>query len=240
MEAAWNSLLERKKDRERLQALLNILQESAYFYQTDNPDIFSFLRRHKKVIGDFYQTYYDWELLVDEKCARVYKKKWYNSAVTPANRDIFRFANRDSCLAFMIFLEFFEHQLEESGLAVADPDNLRFCFGDLLIFTSQRLQEVFKEKATTYHSEYVRSKILRPMFPILERYRFIQKITPPAELSIKSDETIYEALPAMYHYNTSMLAQSISEDISEDISETISEDISETISENKSEDSPRE
>ena len=97
-----------EKRPEQVQALLNILLESAYFYRSDNEDLFLFLRRCQEEFREFFREFFGWELIIDVKCARVYKGKWYNDAITPANRQQFRLGTRDDCIAFMLLIEFFE------------------------------------------------------------------------------------------------------------------------------------
>jgi hypothetical protein len=150
-------------------------------------------------------------LIVDGKCARVFKPRWYNDAITPANRDLFNFSRRDECLGFMLLLEFFEHQLEEHSMAVEDKENLRFRFADLLSHAQSRLIELFPEDAAKYTEDAVRARILRAILPTLEKYRFIRRIPPPQEEAIEGDEMIFEALPALYHYNAHRLSKSIVE-----------------------------
>lgn len=197
--------LERNGDRVR--AVLNLLLESPYFYKTDNPDMFNLLRRNEEAFAQFFLAFYDWKLIIDSKCARVYKQRWYNEQVTEANRDVFRFSKRDECIAFMLLLEFFEHQLEEYSLTIED-ENLRFQFGDLLGHVYRRFGELYPQRAATYTEEFVRANILRPMIPDLIRYRFLAELPRPKELRDTND-TIYEALPALYHYNPTRLSQSV-------------------------------
>ncbi len=195
---------------ERVRAVLNILVETPYFYRGDDEDTFFFLRRHRAEFAAFYEEYYGWRLILDEKCARVYKSRWYNQKVTEPCRDAFGFRHRDDCIAFMILLEFFEVQLEENVLTVEDPENLRFRFGDLLLYTRRRFQELFPpETAGRYTDEYLRSTVLRRVLPILERYRLLVRVPPPADLAVGETDTIYEAMPALYHYNTARLSQSV-------------------------------
>ncbi|RJX30494.1 MAG: DUF2398 family protein [Desulfurivibrio sp.] len=209
MEAELAKLLERSGDRVR--AVLNILVEAPYFYHTDNQELYFFLKRHRREFAEFFKQFYGWTLLMDGKCARVYKSEWYNQAISPATRTMFNFTRRDECLAFMMLLEFFEHQLEENGMTVEDRDNLRFRFGDLLGHVFRRFQESFPEKKESYSEDLVRARILKPIMPQLERYRFLMRITPPEDLSAGEDEIIYEALPAMYHYNGNALSRVIPE-----------------------------
>ena len=201
-------LQERYPDRVR--AVLNLLVEAPYFYRADQEDTFFFLRRHRAEFAAFYQDYYGWQLVMDDKCARVFKSRWYNDRITEPYRDVFGFRHRDDCVAFMVLLEFFEHQLDENALTVEDPENLRFRFGDLLVYTHRRFRELFTgETAGRYTEEFVRAAVLRRVLPILERYRLLARVPPPADLAVSESDTIYEAMPALYHYNASRLSQSV-------------------------------
>ncbi len=208
MEISLAKLLHRHSDR--VQAVLNILLESPYFYAADNHDLFLFLRRHRQEFTDFFNQFYSWTLMVDSKCARVYKTEWYNKTITPKNRSLFNFTKRDECLAFMMLLEFFEQQLEENGMTVEDKENLRFHFGDLLEYGHKRFQEIFPEQQQ-YTQEYIRAKIWKPVMPELEKYRFLTKIKPPEGVQASEQELIYEAMPALYHYNGAALSRMIPE-----------------------------
>ncbi len=207
MEPELIRLLDRSGDRVR--AVLNVMVEGPYFYSSDNQDLFFFLKRHRREFAEFFKTFYGWTLLMDSKCARVYKADWYNPSISPAARTMFNFTRRDECLAFMMLLEFYEHQLEENGMTVEDRDNLRFRFGDLLGHVHRRFAEYFPEKKDIYSEDFVRAKVLKPIMPELERYRFIKRIKPPEDLAAGDDDLIYEALPAIYHYNGSALSKVI-------------------------------
>ena len=207
MSDALEQLMTRQGDKVR--AILNMLVEAPYFYKEDNENLFYFLNRHKRSFERFFKNYYGWTLHLDAKCARVYKDRWYNKAITPANQDVFNFSKRDEAIAFMILLEFFEHQIDEQAMSVDDKDNLAFRYGDLLEYTQRRFNELFGEEA--YSGEQIRGKVLRAVMPKLERYRFIAKVPVPPDEIIGDDDTIYEALPALYHYNTNALSRSIAQ-----------------------------
>ncbi len=195
----------------RVQAVLNILVESPYFYKTDHEDLFFFLRRHQKEFAAFFQAHFNWELTLDNKCARLYKPDWFNPQITPANRDMFNFTKRDECIGFMLLLEFFEQRLEEESASVEDAENLRFRFGDFLRYARGRFVELFPAQAEAYSEEAVRARALRPIMPQLEKYRFIEKIDPPADEPVEYDDTIFEALPALWHYNVHRLSRPVAE-----------------------------
>lgn len=196
-----------QQQRRRVQAVLNILLESPYFYRGDNEEYFLFLRRYESAFAAFFLENFGWRLIVDAKCARLYKEEWYNEKITPGNRDIFNFTRRDECLSFMLLLEFFERRLEEESATVEEPENIRFRFGELLLYVHGRFQEIFPAEEA-YSEESVR-RIMRAVMPQLEKYRFLLRIVPPRDENIGSDDTIYECLPALWHYSVGELANSI-------------------------------
>jgi hypothetical protein len=198
---------------DRVQAILNILMESPYFYRSDHEDLFLFLRRYQEEFRQFYERYYGWNLIMDMKCARVFKDRWYNQAITPANRMQFNLTRRDECLAFMLLLRFFEHLLDEQSLTVESAIAPRFHFGDLLEYCRQGFLELGYD-AEKYTLEFVRADILRQMMPTLERFRFLRKLDPEG-LKIKADDVIYETLPALYHYNAGILSRPLEDQSAE-------------------------
>jgi hypothetical protein len=206
--SAFDDLL--KKQKARVQAVLNILLESPYFYKTDHEEHFLFLRRYQREFAGFFEETFGWQLIADPKCARLYKETWYNERITPSNRDLFNFTKRDECVAFMLLLEFFESKLEEDSASVEEPDNIRVRFGDLLLFARNRFLELFPDQADSYSDEDVR-KIMRPVMPQLEKYRFLVKIDPPDDEAVEPDDTIYECLPALWHYSVQRISRPIDE-----------------------------
>lgn len=207
MDHPLGNLLEDHRDR--VVAALNVLVEAPYFYREDNEETFFFLRRHQRQFAAFLEQSFGWRLVLDDRCARVLKEKWHNPAISESQRDIFRFGGRNECLAFMMMLEFFEHQLDENSMTVEDREPLKFRLGDLLSFLVRRFAELFPEAAETiYTEENVRRTILRPIMPVLVRYRFLRHLPPPGDMGpLDMAEHIYEALPAMYHYNPKALAR---------------------------------
>lgn len=200
------SLLARNGDNVR--RALNYLIESPYFYKTDNENLFYFVARHKRAFEAFFADYYGWQFFMDGKCARVFKAAWHNSEITPANRDLFNFTRRDEAMAFMMLLEFFEIQVDQQAVSVAEPENLLFRFGDLFEYVHKRFV-MLTGNADKYSPEHVRAKALSPIMPKLERYRFIKKVPTPQDVIVGEDEYLYEALPALYHFNTETLSRSL-------------------------------
>lgn len=192
-----------------VQAALNILLESPYFYKTDDERAFLAVTRYRQAFAAFFKKMFGWTLVVDAKCIRLYKPKWYNEAITPANRDLFGFGRRDACIGFLLLLEFFEREAREQGVTTEDRENLKFLFGDWLEYSAERFRQLFPDKAENYTDEKVR-QILREIMPSLERYRFLRKIRPSSDESVSEAQTIYEALPAMWHYQANQLVQSVS------------------------------
>ncbi|NLF87152.1 MAG: hypothetical protein GX571_13730, partial [Lentisphaerae bacterium] len=131
--------------------------------------------------------------------------------ITPGNRDLFNFTKRDECIAFMLLLEFFEDLQERESASVEDAENLRFRFGDFLHYAHGRFHDLYPGQADTYNEEYVRAKALRPIMPQLEKYRFIERLEPPAGEPVEYDDTIFEALPALWHYNVHRLSRPVAE-----------------------------
>ncbi len=192
-----------------VQTALNILMESPYFYKMDDERTFLLLQRYRQAFAAFFDKCFGWTLVMDAKCARLYKPKWHNEAITPPNRDMFGFTRRDECLGFLLLLEFFEHEAREQGVAADDRDNLRIRFGDWLEYAAARFRELLPEKRELYTDEKVRL-ILRGLMPALERYRFLRKVKPSADESVSEADTIWECLPALWHYQAAQRAEPIS------------------------------
>lgn len=196
------------QNEQRVQKILNILLEAPYFYRDDDLTLFLFLSKYKRAFAGFFKKFYGWDIIVDPKCARLYKPAWYNEKVTEVNRDMFNFTRRDECVAFLLLLEFFERQLQEQSVSIEEKENLRFRFGSFLEFACTRFREVFPERTAYYTDEQVR-KAVRAIMPALHKYRFLREI-PRGDEDVKDDDTIYECLPAMWLYKGERLASSVS------------------------------
>lgn len=195
------------KTAEIVRTALNILMESPYFYKTDDETIFLFVQRYRQAFAAFFEKCYGWTLVIDTKCARLYKPKWFNEKITEPNRDMFRLTHRDDCIAFLLLLEFFEKESREQGVAADDRENLRIRFGDWLEHAAARFRELLPSKRDYYTDEKVR-QILRALMPELEKYRFLRKEKPPAEEKVGESDAIWECLPALWHYQATQLAES--------------------------------
>ena len=193
---------------QQIRAALNILLESPYFYLADDERVFRTVQRHRQAFAAFFEKMFGWRLVMDSKCIRLYKPKWYNEAITQANRDLFGFTRRDACIGFLLLLEFFEREAREQGVTTEDRENLKFRFGDWLEYSAARFRQLFPDKQEAYTDEKVR-QILREIMPSLERYRFLRKMRPSADEAVGEAETIYEALPALWHYQANQLVESV-------------------------------
>ena len=199
---------------QNVRSVMNILLESPYFYKTDDERLFLVLMRYKRAFEAFFDKFFGWSLVMDAKCARLYKPKWFNEKITLPNRDMFTFTKRDDCIAFLLVLEFFERECREQGVTADDRENLRFRFGDLLEYEAVRFRALMSGRAVSPHTaenytdERVR-QILKAIMPQLEKYRFLRKVKPSADDSVSEAETIFECLPAMWHYQAAQLAQSM-------------------------------
>ena len=176
---------------QRIRETLNVLLESPYFYKTDDERLFLVLTRYKRAFESFFDKFFGWTLVMDAKCARLYKPKWFNEKITLPNRDMFGFTKRDECMAFLLLIEFFD-----------------FRFGDWLEYAAARFRALMPDKEENYTDERVR-QILRDIMPDLVRYRFLQKVRPSADDSVSEAETIFECLPALWHYQAAQLNQPI-------------------------------
>lgn len=201
------------QNEQKVQRILNILLEAPYFYRDDDLGLFLFLSKYKRAFAGFFKKFYGWEIIVEPKCARLYKPAWYNEKVTETNWDMFNFTRRDECVAFLLLLEFFERQLQEQAVSTEDKENLRFRFGSFLEFACFRFREVFPERTAFYTDEQVR-KTVRTIMPVLHKYRFLREI-PCGDEDVKDDDTIYECLPAMWLYKGERLARPVVADEAE-------------------------
>jgi hypothetical protein len=192
----------------RVTAVLNVLGEAPFFYREDDPELFQFLRRHRAEFERFYAELFGWELVIDARTARLYKERWHNPALRPTQHDVFDLTRKLDCLGFLIVLEFYERLLERHNLASDDATSPRFLFGELFELARVRLDEELGAAAPD--DDMVR-KMLRGLWPALLRYRFVREVPRDgddreAEGAGDDDHVLYEALPALHHYDVRRLA----------------------------------
>ncbi len=197
-----------KLSQPKVRRVLNVLVEAPFFYREDDEDLFAFLRKNRAAFQRFYDEMYGWQLVVDARCARVYKTTWHNRALKPSQHHVFDPTRRDDCIAFLIALEFYEHLLGERNVSVDDPEPLRFEFGELFAFARGRLGEELGEAAPD--EEGVR-RLLRGLVPVLLEYRFLRELVPDREERdrVEADQIIYECLPAFSHYDVRALGEHV-------------------------------
>lgn len=195
-----------KLSQPKVRRALNVLVEAPFFYRDDDEELFAFLRKNRAAFERFYEEMYGWRLVVDARCARVYKTTWHNRALKPSQHDVFEPTRRDECIAFLLVLEYYEHLLDERNVSFDDPDPLRFELGDLFGFARERLAAELGEAAPD--DEGVR-RILRAVMPVLLRYRFLRELSPERELRdrVEDDQILYECLPALHHYDVRALGE---------------------------------
>ena len=188
----------------RVTAVVNVLGEAPFFYRDDDPDLFGFLRRHRAEFVRFYDELYGLELIVDGRTARLYKERWHNRALRPSQHDVFDLTRRSDCLGFLLLLEFYDRLLETHNLAGDDPASPRFEFGELFGFARARLAE---ELGAAAPADDELRRTLRGLWPTLERYRFVRALARAvaadggADADPDEDRVLYEALPALHHYD---------------------------------------
>jgi len=186
----------------RVTAVLNVLGEAPFFYRDDDDELFGFLRRNRAEFARFYQELFGWELTVDGRTARLYKERWHNPALRPSQHDVFDLTRRGDCLAFLLLLEYHGRLLEQENLGADDGALPRFLFGELFAFARARLAEELGGAAP--NDEELR-RILRGLWPALERYRFVRAVPRDGEGGgaggDSEDHVLYEALPALHHYD---------------------------------------
>ena len=76
---------------------------------------------------------------------------------------------------------------------------------------AMRFRALMAGKEENYTDERMR-QILRDIMPELTKYRFLRKIKPSADDNVGERETIFECLPALWHYQAAQLAQPIGEE----------------------------
>lgn len=197
----------RAKYPDRFIAINNILTEAAWFYRTDEPELFYELQHYEAAFRDFYRENFGWELRVDGKCARLVKDRVHNPALGAAGIVEFKLRGRDEYIAFLLLIEFYEKLLSEQSLAASDRENPTFTFGEYLEHVAGRMAALFPER-TDLDAETVKKKILRGLMDKLLAYRFLRELPKEGE-RVEQEKTIYEALPACYCYNAGALEKNL-------------------------------
>lgn len=207
MDKDYRELLSRNRDM--VVRINNVLTESAWFYKTDDPELFYDLHHNEHAFAGFFRENFNWELRIDDKCARLVKDRVYNAELG-SGTVLFRLRGRDEYAAFLLMIEFYEKLLSEQSLSAHDRENPTFMFGEYLEYVTMRMQALFPER-TDLDAESIKKKILRPLMDKLIDYRFVKPLPRDTGETVAYDRTIYEALPACYQYNPAALEKNIGE-----------------------------
>lgn len=200
--------------RRRVRGVLNCLTESAFFYREDDPDIFDYLRRHRAEFERFFGDYFGWDLHVDRKAARVYKREQHNKALTPKQRALFDLTRREECILFMLLLEFYEMQLAAQNVHFEHDEDLNFVLADFVEHAVARYRKELGENAPGDRELLVH---IQTLFRELEKHRFVQLIER-AEIAGEEDaiggqteHLLYAFLPGIRCYDPTRLTSAIFE-----------------------------
>lgn len=184
--------------------ILNHLTESTFFYREDAPDLFDYLRRHQADYREFFEQFFGWGLHVDRKCARLFKRELYNTALRPKQRDLFALTRRDECLVFLLLLEFHELQMQAQNVLYEQDENLCFVLADFVRHAIGRYRE---ELADACPPEREILDSVRSLFAELERHRFLRERERDPDGS--EEQVLYEAMPGLHCYDPTVLASPI-------------------------------
>lgn len=155
---------------ERARAILNVLVESSFFYQQDDPDLFATLRRHARVFQTFFEATFGWDLVIDPFVAKLNKPTVYNRALTARQRHVFQLTARGEYVLFILLLEFQELQAEQQNVDLSSEAELRFLLRDYIEFIFQRFRD---DLGQTAPSEEAILGWARTLFDKLVLHRFL-------------------------------------------------------------------
>jgi hypothetical protein len=193
-------------DRERARRIVNVLTEAPYFYRDDDPDLFQYLRRYKAAFDQFFEKFFGWALIADGRCARLFKRKRENRALLDSQSDAFGLTRRNQCLAFALLLEYFEVEARRTNWDADRDENLRFFYYEFLEHCKRRFAELLGERAP---DDAALQREIGSTWDVLLRYRFVRFVEPTAAERMEGSAKgalLYEFLPAVYLYDTRVLA----------------------------------
>ncbi len=204
---AFNTLL--NKEPQRVRRVLNLLTESPFFYRSDAPDDFDFIRYNRRALENWFREVFGWDLMISGTCCRLCKSIWENKELKWSQRSVFRLTGRDESLAFLIFLIFFEKRTASDGYAPDDPEPFRFRYGDFFEEAKAQFKVLLRQAdGTPRLTDADVQKVLRTLFPKLEEFRFVAYLEPERDDPRPNEEDkIYTALPALWSYNTVTAAE---------------------------------
>ena len=200
--------------RRRVRGVLNCLTESTFFYREDDPDIFDYLRRHRTEFERFFDDYFGWDLHVDRKAARLFKRERYNKALTPKQRSLFDLTRRDECILFMLLLEFYEMQLAVQNVHFEHDEDLNFVLAD---FVEHAVTRYRRELGDAVPGDREILGYIQGLFRELEKHRFIHLLErddiagDEDVIGGQTEHLLYAFLPGIRCYDPSRLTSVIFE-----------------------------
>ena len=159
-----------KIDGGKARRILNILLESPFFYREDEVDLFGLLRRRQSLFHEFFETFFGWELYVDERLARLIKPDVANPALRPSQRHTFHISGRTQYVLFSLLLEFHQRQADVQNIDIEREPEVRFVLADFVQFVFERYRAELGDEAP---AEQEILDNMRRLFAELERCRFI-------------------------------------------------------------------
>ena len=198
--------------RSKVRGVLNHLTESTFFYRSDDADLFEYLRRQRAEFARFFEDHFGWELYVDRKCARLFKTKQHNRALTRKQRHLFDLTRRDECLLFMLLLEFHEHELARLNAHYEHDEDLLFELADFVAHAIERYGAELGERAPTDRELFAS---IQSLFRELERHRFIDEVErqdlseDEALAAGQTARVLYAFLPGLRCYDPERLNESL-------------------------------
>ncbi len=202
-----------KLSQKSVRAVLNCLTESTFFYRADDRDTFDYLRRHRAEFERFFHHYFDWDLHVDRKAARLFRRGGpFNAGLTPRQRDLFDLTRRDECLVFMLLLEFHEREMAAQNQSYEQDEDVRFLISDFFAHVLARYREELGERAPADRELWGH---VRTVFRELERHRFVRLLErgAPADSDLlpegQSEQELWTFLPGIHCYDPGRLNREI-------------------------------
>jgi len=193
-------------NHELVRRVLNVLTEAPYFYREDDPPLFHYLRRNRSTFKAFFKGTFEWDLLVDARCARLLKRgDRENPALKGSETDAFHLPRRNQCLVFALLLEFFEIEARRVNWDYERDAYLRFFHNDFFEHAKNRFRSLLTDRTP---DDGVLRRDIQETWDLLKRYRFIRLIPPtPAEALMldRREGELYEFLPAVCVYDANVL-----------------------------------
>lgn len=200
----------------RVRRVLNCLAEATFFYRGDDPDVFDYLRKHRSEFERFFAHFFEWDLHVDRKSARLFKRRQYNPALTPKQRSLFNLTRREECILFMLLLEFHEQELARQNVHYEHDEDLHFLLSD---FVEHAIARYTKELGDTAPPDREIFSSIQALFRQLERHRFIELVERTDTSSGESlragqaEHVLYSFLPGIHCYDPGRLSIAVFEQL---------------------------